>query len=119
MYSIDNNTNNFKTTNFQSERNIMDNAPSYIKAIIKKLESAKNRKEMYEILDDAVNKTSDFVCVDDTCFVGNGYRFQCTLKQYTDKYNIPQINRESGFKILKIIPIGDSDRSVVVLKANG
>ena len=115
MYNIGilNNTSN---PNFKSRENNMNNAPEYIKKLVKKLETATSRQEMYKILDDTVAQTSDFISCGNTCFAGSGYKFQCTLSQYADKYNIPQINRESGLEILKIIKIGNSDRCVVVSK---
>ncbi len=108
--------NNPDRLNFKSRKIIMNNAPEYIKTLVKKLETASSRQEMYKILDDTVAQTSDFISCGNTCFVGSGYKFQCTLSQYANKYNIPQINRESGIEILKIIKIGNSDRCVVVSK---
>lgn len=94
----------------------MKDAPDYIKNIVKELEATNNREEMYAVLDDATSKTADFICLDDTEFVGNGYKFQCTLKKYTSKLNSQNINLPSGWEFIKIIPIGKSDRAVILTK---
>lgn len=94
----------------------MKDAPNYIKNIAEKLETANTREEMYAILDDAVSKTADFICLDDTEFVGNGYKFQCTLKKYASKLNPQNINLPSGWEFIKIIPIGETDRAVILTK---
>ena len=46
-------------TDFKGSK--INTAPKYIQDIVKSLENAKNRDEMFEILDNAVKKTSDFV----------------------------------------------------------
>jgi hypothetical protein len=94
------------------------NTPPYIAIILTQLSNAKTRREMYRILDEAVASIPDFRCMDDTVFVGGGFKFQCTLGTYTDHHwdleairrDIPEIETVFSLKI------ADSDRSVVVTK---
>lgn len=94
----------------------INNAPNYIQDIVAKLEKAQNRTEMYKILDDAVKKTSDFLCIDDTKFVGNGYKFQCTLSNYVKNINLNNARCRDGCELIKIIPIADSGNTVILTK---
>lgn len=94
----------------------INNAPNYIQDIVAKLEKAQNRTEMYKILDDAVKKTSDFLCIDDTKFVGNGYKFQCTLNNYVKNINLNNAKCRDGWELIKIIPIADSGNTVILTK---
>ncbi len=102
--------------NTKLEGTKMKNAPKYIKDIATKLEQSQNREEMYKVLDEAVNNTADFICLDGTEFVGNGYKFQCTLKNYVNNMNASNVHLPSGWEFVKVIPIGESDRAVVLTK---
>ncbi len=104
----------FKDMNIENTK--IKNAPNYIQDIVSKLETAQNRAEMYKILDDAVNKTSDFLCIDDTKFVGNGYKFQCTLNNYVKNITSSNAKCRDGWELIKIIPIADSGNAVILTK---
>ena len=101
-----------KSVNFETVK--IKSAPKYIQDIIKKLETAKNDIEMYDILDNAVKKTSDFICLNDTSFVGNGYKFQCTLTNYIK--NLDKSIHFTDWELLKIIQIGNTDNAVILTK---
>ncbi len=106
-----------KNLTFTSRGAKMNETPRYIENIISNLKKATTQDEMYKILDNAVANTSEFIATDLTDFAGSGYKFQCTLKAYTDRYDIKKINQESGRTIVDIIQIGNTDRCVVVSKA--
>ena len=101
---------------FNYKGNKMNNAPGYIKEIVAQLEKAKGWDEMFKILDDAVAKTSDFICLNNTRFVGNGYKFQCTLKKYVEDIDPKTFNQQSEWELVKIIPIQESDNAVILTK---
>lgn len=111
---IENQYNKISKTNFSGGK--MYNAPNYIKEIVTKLENAKGFDEMFSILDEAVAKTSDFICLNNTRFVGNGYKFQCTLKKYVENINPKSFNNQSEWELVKIIPIQESDNVVILTK---
>ena len=89
-------------------------APEYISKLVASLEEANSRKDMYQILDTAVLKTPQFTCVDDTVFIGNNYKFQCSLNAYTDQLDVEKMKKSSEQQLLKIISIGNSGMSVIV-----
>jgi hypothetical protein len=94
--------------------------PEYIEAIIAQLKMAQTREEMYAILDGYVKKEPDFHCVDDTSFHGGLYRFQCTLKLYTDRMDTTQILADCAhIESIEYIHIGASDMCVIVTKLIG
>lgn len=126
MQTFNNNlSNHYKSYNIATNKNLpfafrgtsMNEMPQYIKNIVADLKKTTTQEEMYEVLDKATKNTSEFIATDLTEFTGSGYKFQCTLKAYTDRYDIPKINRESERTILDIIQIGNTDRRVVVSKA--
>lgn len=92
-------------------------APSYIKKLCVDLKNSSGRDDMYNILDDTVSRVSDFIALDMTTFAGNGYKFQCMLKQNIKPVEMRQVAKEASASIIDIIPIKNSDVCVVVSKA--
>lgn len=95
----------------------MDKSPTYIKSLCANLKNSNCRDEMYKILDDTVDNVSDFIALDLTTFVGNGYKFQCMLKNNVNPIEVKRIANEAGARVIDIIPIQNSDVCVVVSKA--
>lgn len=90
---------------------------NYIEEIIAQLKAAQTREAMYAILDGYVEKEPDFHCVDDTNFHGGLYKFQCTLKLYTDRMDTTQILADCPhIERIEYIHIGASDSCVIVTK---